>query len=80
MGQVVDVGLAKLLERARKYPGVAELKPPLAPQSPVIPVSFRRGDQRFAYFSLITTVGTPQRITAQELRVECMFPIYAEGR
>ena len=80
VGQVVDVGLAKLLERARKYPGVAELKPPLAPQSPVIPVSFRRGDQRFAYFSLITTVGTAQCITAQELRVECMFPIYAEGR
>jgi hypothetical protein len=23
---------------------------------------------------LITTVGTPQCITAQELRVECMFP------
>jgi hypothetical protein len=26
------------------------------------------------YFSLITTVGTPQTIAAQELRVECMFP------
>jgi hypothetical protein len=28
---------------------------------------------------LITTVGTPQCITAQELRVECMFPSYANG-
>jgi hypothetical protein len=26
------------------------------------------------YFSLITTVGTPQTTAAQELRVECMFP------
>jgi hypothetical protein len=55
------------------------LKPPLAPQSPVLPITFRRGDERFSYFSLITTVGTPQCITAQELRVECMFPLHSEG-
>jgi hypothetical protein len=80
VGQVVDVGVAKLLERLREYPGVAQLKPPLAPQSPVLPIAFRRGSERFSYFSLITTVGTPQCITAQELRVECMFPMHAAGR
>ena len=80
VGQVVDVGVAKLLERLREYPGVAQLKPPLAPQSPVLPIVFRRGSERFSYFSLITTVGTPQCITAQELRVECMFPMHAAGR
>ena len=80
VGQVVDLGLAKLLERLRKYPDVAELKPPMASQSPVLAINFRRGGERFSYFSLITTVGTPQCITAQELRVECMFPIHAEGR
>lgn len=74
VGQVVDAELAKLLERLRGYPGIAGLKPPLAPQSPVLPITFRRGDERVSYFSLITTVGTPQCITAQELRVECMFP------
>jgi transcriptional regulator with XRE-family HTH domain len=79
VGQVVNAGLAELLERLRKYPGVAGLKPPLAPQSPVLPIVFRRGSQRFSYFSLITTVGTPQCITAQELRVECMFPTHAKG-
>jgi hypothetical protein len=26
------------------------------------------------YFSMITTVGTPQTVTAEELRLECMFP------
>ena len=80
IGQVVDVGVAKLLERLREYPGVAQLKPPLTPQSPVLPIVFRRGSERFSYFSLITTVGTPQCITAQELRVECMFPMHAAGR
>jgi transcriptional regulator with XRE-family HTH domain len=77
VGQVVDARLAELLERLRKYPGVAGLKPPLTPQSPVLSITFRRGDERFSYFSLITTVGTPQCITAQELRVECMFPTHA---
>jgi hypothetical protein len=76
----VDAGLAKLLERLRTYPGVAELKPLPAPQSPVLSITFRRDDERFSYFSLITTVGTPQCITAQELRVECMFPTHADGR
>jgi len=79
VGQVMDAGLAKLLERLRTYPGVAGLKTPLAPQSPVLPITFQRGNERFSYFSLITTVGTPQCITAQELRVECMFPTHAQG-
>jgi hypothetical protein len=78
VGQVVDAGLAKLLERLGKYPGVAALKPQLESHSPVLPITFRRGDERFSYFSLITTVGTPQCITAQELRVECMFPTHVE--
>jgi transcriptional regulator with XRE-family HTH domain len=80
VGQLVDAELQRLLKRLREYPGVAELKPSLAPQSPVLPITFRRGTQRFSYFSLITTVGTPQCITAQELRVECMFPTDVEGR
>jgi hypothetical protein len=26
------------------------------------------------YFSMVTTVGAPQNVMAQELRLECMFP------
>jgi transcriptional regulator with XRE-family HTH domain len=74
VGQVVDTKLQELLKRLREYPGVAQLKPSSTPQSPVLPLVFRKENQRFSYFSLITTVGTPQCITAQELRVECMFP------
>jgi transcriptional regulator with XRE-family HTH domain len=79
VGQVLDAKLQELLKRLREYPGVAELKPSLAQLSPVLPMVFLRGNQRFSYFSLITTVGTPQCITAQELRVECMFPTDAKG-
>jgi transcriptional regulator with XRE-family HTH domain len=80
VGQVLDVKLQEMLKRLREYPGVTELKPSLTPHSPVLPIVFRRRDHRFSYFSLITTVGTPQCITAQELRVECMFPTDAEER
>jgi transcriptional regulator with XRE-family HTH domain len=80
VGQVLDAKLEELLARLREYPGVAALKPPVAPQTPVLPIVFRRGNQRLSYFSLITTVGTPQCVMAQELRVECMFPTDGEGR
>jgi hypothetical protein len=46
-------------------------------QGPVLPITFVRGLERRSYFSLITTVGTPQCITAQELRIKCMFPVDA---
>ncbi len=78
VGQVMDAALEKLLQRLRKYPGVSGLKTALAPQIPVLPITFRRGSESFSYCSLITTVGTPQCITAQELRLECMFPTHAK--
>lgn len=80
VGQVLVAKLQELLKRLREYPGVRALHPPPAPHSPVLPIVFRRGEQRLSYFSLITTVGTPQCITAQELRVECMVPADAQGR
>jgi hypothetical protein len=44
------------------------------PIMPIIPISFRHGDRLLNYFSMVTTVGTPQTVAAQELRIESMFP------
>jgi hypothetical protein len=41
---------------------------------PVIPICFRRGDRACNYFSAVTTLGTPQDVTLQELRIEAFFP------
>jgi transcriptional regulator with XRE-family HTH domain len=41
---------------------------------PMVPLSFRKDGQVLHYFSMVTTVGTPQTITTQELRIESMFP------
>lgn len=44
------------------------------PLPPVVPVRFARGDRQFDFFSTVTTLGTPQDVTLQELRIECFFP------
>jgi MmyB-like transcription regulator ligand binding domain len=41
---------------------------------PLLPVEFAKDGTELSYFSLVTTVGTPQDITLQELRIEAFFP------
>lgn len=41
---------------------------------PVVPIGFIKDGTVLNYFSMVSTVGTPQATVAQELRVECMFP------
>ena len=36
---------------------------------------FRKGETALALFTTIATLGTPQDVTAQELRVESFFPM-----
>lgn len=45
---------------------------------PVLPVVFAKDGDRLSFFTLISTLGTPQDITLQELRVESLFPTDAE--
>lgn len=78
LGHVIDQKTVGLLNDLKKYPGVKDLSMVPKTQSPVLPITFVKGSERFSYFSLITTVGTPQCITAQELRLECMFPLDAD--
>jgi len=49
-----------------------------APVLPVLPVSFRKDGRTFSFFSTVTTLGTPQDITLQEMRIECFFPSDSE--
>ena len=71
----MDQKTVELLKKLEKYPGVKTLSTIPRTHSPVLPITFVKGAERFSYFSFITTVGTPQSITAQELRIECMFPL-----
>ena len=70
-----------LLDRLLAYKGVrSALKAPMTDKShgPVLPMHFRKGDVSLRLFTTIATLGTPQDVTAQELRVESFFPMDAE--
>jgi hypothetical protein len=41
----------------------------------VLPMPFRKGDVALKLLTTIATLGTPQDITAQELRIESFFPM-----
>jgi transcriptional regulator with XRE-family HTH domain len=74
VGHVTDKRTFELLGHLKKYPGVNKLSVTRKSQTPVLPITFLQGGERISYFSMISTVGLPQDITAQEFRIECMFP------
>lgn len=79
VGRVVDDRIKELLATLLAYPDVApDWRQPAAMSTqsamPVIPIGFVKDGKLLNYFSMVTTVGTPQTVAAQELRIECMFP------
>lgn len=90
VGHLVDDKTKELLAALLAYPDVSpQWKTPKASgrpaartpgdgsvnRLPVIPISFVKDGRVLNYFSMVATVGTPQTVTAQELRLECMFPV-----
>jgi transcriptional regulator with XRE-family HTH domain len=68
---------ADLLRRLLAYPGVPALSRTPALEelpSPVLAMHFRKGQTSLRLFTTIATLGTPQDVTVQELRIECFFP------
>jgi transcriptional regulator with XRE-family HTH domain len=68
---------AALLERLIAYDGVRAAMTSVASElavTPVLAMHFRKGDTELRLFTTIATLGIPQDITLQELRVECFFP------
>lgn len=81
VGGAPDESTVMLLEEMLAFPDVPRRwrKPsPETPLVPVIPVTFRKSGKTFAFFSTVTTLGTAQDITLQELRIECFFPLDGE--
>jgi transcriptional regulator with XRE-family HTH domain len=77
VGGAPDLDTRDLLEEALAQPGVpAGWRTPdfvLAP-TPVLPIAFAKDGLVLSYFSMVTTLGTPLDITAQELRIESFYP------
>jgi transcriptional regulator with XRE-family HTH domain len=91
VGRVIDDPTRELLAALRAYPDVPadahssrvfSADAGAAAAMPVIPIGFVRNGHVLNYFSMVASVGTPQNVAAQELRIECMFPAddETEGR
>ena len=76
VGGVVDQKTRELLAALSAYPDApsAVRARRSANVLPVIPLRFAKDGQTLSYFSMVATVGTPQMVAAQELRLECLFP------
>ena len=78
VGGVPDLVTRRLLDEVLALPGIpaAWRTPDFASTPlPVLPVEFAKDGRERSYFSMVTTLGTPQDITLQEIRVESFFPI-----
>ena len=74
---------AALWERLLSYEDVRATMsqaPTFGPNGPVLPMHFEKGSTKLRLFTTIATLGTPQDITLQELRIESFFPMDNETR
>jgi transcriptional regulator with XRE-family HTH domain len=73
-----NTGLQELLADLRALPGVPATGHPAGThptmQVPVLTLKLRQGDATFEFFSMICTFGTALDLTADELRLELLFP------
>jgi transcriptional regulator with XRE-family HTH domain len=75
--RAADDNLARLLARVLAQPGVpAEWRAPAPGRSaaPFIPVHLRHDQLEVRLFTMMTSIGTPLDVTAEELHIETYFP------
>jgi hypothetical protein len=77
VGGVLDLATADLVTELRTRPDVARTLAATDPHpgsTPVLGVRFLLDGNECAFFSVVSTIGTPIDITAQEIRLEAFFP------
>jgi hypothetical protein len=75
---VVDDATSQLLDEVLTYPEVSQALSGAWKDryefSPILAIEFRKDVLHASFFSTVTTLGTPQDVALQELRIECFFP------
>jgi transcriptional regulator with XRE-family HTH domain len=77
LGGVLDADTAARVGALRERPDVVAVlaaAEPAPPAAPVLDVWFAFAGADLRFFSVVSTIGTPVDVTAQELRVEAFFP------
>ncbi len=83
VGGVIDDGTRQLLAELSAYPDLPKGAAGISRRSdlnlPVLPIKFLAEGKSLPMFSLVTTVGSPQTVAVEELRVETLFPTDEEA-
>ena len=77
VGSIPDPDTGRLLDDVLSLAAVPQAwrKPDfVATPLPMLPVEFAKDGMALSYFSLVTTVGTPQDVTLQEIRHRVVLP------
>ena len=77
LGESKDDDATALLSELHSYMGPSprpHSSSPLRVSDLLLPIHIRRDDLELGLFSTIMTLGTPQDVTLQELRIETFFP------
>jgi transcriptional regulator with XRE-family HTH domain len=77
LGEYKDDEATTLLSELHRYAGSSprqHASSPLNVADLLLPIHIRRDDLELRLFSTIMTLGTPQDVTLQELRIETFFP------
>jgi transcriptional regulator with XRE-family HTH domain len=83
VGGVFDRATADLVAALRNRPDVRDLvrrDDSLPTAAPVVDLHFDVDGEELRFFSVVSTIGTPIDVTAQELRLEAFFPSDGETR
>jgi hypothetical protein len=73
-----DEQLEALYEELSAYPGVELDGGPRSPEAELLlPVRLRAPDGELAFFTTLTTFGTPGNVTLSELAIEAFYPANA---
>ena len=73
-----SVESSSLFSRLASYEALADLlRSGVAEDAslPLLPIHMRKGEISLRFFTTIATLGTPQDITVQEIRIESFFPM-----
>jgi len=76
-----SVESSSLLRRLASYEALPELLRSVSLEDaspPLLPIHIRKEETSLRFFTTIATLGTPQDITVQEIRIESFFPLDEE--
>lgn len=64
----------QLLDEIKAYPDMPNNLNHAEPPKPYLELTATKGDITMSFFTVVSTFGTPQDVTLQELRIETFFP------